>query len=423
MAKRLLQMLLFITASMAIVLILYSPMILFNGNNANEIRLIFAEQTISPQRLFISSWRNVKSMYFDEALNNQNWDRWKYKYLSKIKTNDDVTVAINTMIASLDDPYSKFFNKKEYTLQETFIRNNLDKKQSLIDKIRKDYEGVTVEVETIAGIATKAKVCANSKFFPNPKVGDEIININGYNINGLEINSAINLIRGTQSYLATVKVLRNNEIMTLTLPRGCLSPRKIFCKKLDNNIIQVFIYTFMGKNMPRMFEEEIKKYPDAKSFIIDLRGDAGGQALNGLFIAEKLLEGNKNLISIKYRNGSIIPIKSEKRTILDPKIPIVVLVDRRTASASEILAGILQKNNRAIVVGEETYGKNAIQQIIPLPNNTCLNLTTSYYSFGDDFDKEASKVTPDYIVKTYSKDIIKGKDAPLEKAISIISKI
>lgn len=423
MAKRLLQMLLFITASMAIVLILYSPMILFNGDNGNEIRSIFAEQTISPQRLFISSWRNIKSMYFDSSLNNQDWDRWKYKYLSKIKTDDDVTVAINTMIASLDDPYSKFFNKKEYTLQETFIRNHLDKKQSLIDKIRKDYEGVTVEIETIAGIATKAKVCANSKFFPNPKVGDEIININGYNINGLEINSAINLIRGTQSYLATVKVLRNNEIMTLTLPRGCLSPRKIFCKKLDNNIIQVFIYTFMGKNMPRMFEAEIKKYPDAKGFIIDLRGDAGGQALNGLFIAEKLLKENQDLISIKYRNGSIIPIKSEKRTIIDQNIPVVILVDKRTASASEILAGILQKNNRAIVVGEETYGKNAMQQIIPLPNNTCLNLTTSYYSFGDDFDKKASKVTPDFIVKTYSKDIIKGKDAPLEKAISIISKI
>lgn len=423
MAKRLLQMLLFIIASMAIILIIYSPMILFNGDNGNEIRLIFAEQTISPQRLFISSWRNIKSMYFDASLNNQDWDKWKYKYLSKIKTDDDVTVAINTMIASLDDPYSKFFNKKDYTLQETFIRNHLETNPKLIDRLRKDYKSVTVEVETIAGIATKAKVCANSQFFPNPKIGDEIISINGYNINGLEINSAINLIRGTQSYLATVKILRNNEIMTLTLPRGCLSPRKLFGKKLDDNIVQIFIYTFMGKSLPKMVEEEIKHHTDAKGFIIDLRGDAGGQALNGLFIAEKFLEGNKDLIAIKYRNGSIIPIKSENRTIIDPNIPVVILVDKRTASASEILAGILQKNNRAIVVGEETYGKNAMQQIIPLPNNTCLNLTTSYYSFGNNFDKKSSKVTPDFIVKTSSKDIIKGKDMQLEKAISVIKKI
>lgn len=423
MAKRLLQMLLFIIASLAIIIILYSPMIIFNGDNVSSVRKLFANQTISPQRLFISSWRNIKAMYFDTTLNNQDWNKWKYKYLSKIKTEDDLTVAINTMIASLDDQYSQFFNTKKYTLQEMYIRTYTDKDQTLLDKLQKTYNGVIVELETIAGIASKAKVKRNSAFFPNPQAGDEIISINGYNINGLEMNSAMDLIRGTQTYLSTVKVLRKNEIMTFTLPRGCLTPRKIASKTLDGDIVQIFIHTFMGKNLPNLFSNEIEKYPEAKGFIIDLRGDAGGQALNGLFMAEKLLESNTDLISIKYRNGSVIPIKSKNKTILDPKIPIVILVDKRTASASEILAGILQKNKRAVLVGEETYGKNAMQQIIPLPNNTCLNLTTSYYSFGKDFNKNANKITPNYIVKTNPKEIIYGKDAQLEKAIKLIKNL
>lgn len=422
MGRRLLQMFLFITASLAVILILISPMVLFNGDNVNSVRKLAAKQTISPQRLFISAWRNIKTMYYDSSLNNQDWNKWKYKYLSKIKTTDDVTVAVNTMLASLDDPYSQFFNAKNYELQEMYIRENVDSK-SILDKIQKRYRGATVELETIAGIVSKATVSTNSPFFPNPKEGDEIISINSYKLQGMEMNSAINLIRGTKTYLSKVKILRNNKVITYNLPRGCLQINKLASKMIDDNIVHIFIYTFMGKNLPGQFDNEILKYPDAKGYIIDLRGDAGGQALNGLFIAEKLLYTSKCIISIKYRNGSVIPIIPENNTIIDNKIPIVFLVDKNTASASEILAGALQRNKRAVVIGEPTYGKNAMQQMIPLPNKTCLNLTTSYYSFGDNFEKNSSKITPNYIVKITPKEIFSGKDKQLEKAISIIKEM
>ena len=423
MGKRLLQMMLFITASLAIILILISPMVLFNNDDGADVRKLIAQQSISPQRLFISAWRNIKTMYYDPSLNNQDWNKWKYKYLSKIKTTDDVTVAVNTMLASLDDPFSQFFNKKNYELQESYIRDNIDKNATLIEKMKKKYAGCTVQLETIAGVVQKAKVTQNSAFFPNPKAGDVILSINGYNLYGMEMNSAISLIRGTKTYLSKIQILRDNKIITLTIPRGCLSIKKVGSKLLDDNIVQIFIYTFMGKYLPTQFDEEILKYPNAKGYIIDLRSDAGGQALNGLYVAEKLMKTNDNFIFIKYRNSAIIPVSSANKTIIGQKTPIVFLVNEKTASASEILAGSLQKRHRAILVGEPTYGKNAMQQMIPLPNNTCLNLTTSYYSFNEDFDKKASKLIPDYTVKLSAKEIMSGKDTQLEKAITLIKQM
>jgi len=423
MGRRLLQMFLFIVASMAIIIILISPMILFNGDDVTSVRKLSAEQTISSKRLFITAWRHIKSLYFDSSMNSQDWNRWKYKYLSKIKTDEDVAVAINTMLASLDDEYSQFFDTKRFELQESYIRGNEDKKQTLIEKMQKTYPQANVELDTIAGIVTKAKVDKESEFFPNPKKGDEIISINNYVLNGMEMNSAISLIRGNGTYISKVTVKRNNKMMTFNLPRGCLDVQKMSDDILSGNILRITVHTLMGRLVPNNFDTIILKYPKVDGYIIDLRGDVGGQALNGVHLSERLIGRDKELISIKYRNGTVIPIISAIKPIVSTKKPIVILVNNKTASASEILAGTLQKNRRAILVGEMTYGKNAMQQMIPLPNRTCLNITTSYYSFGDDFSKKSNKLTPDYIVKLNPIEVVQGKDKQLDKAISLTKKL
>lgn len=419
MAKRLLQMFLFIVASMAIIVILLSPMILFNGDDVTSVRKMAAQQTISSQRLFITAWRYIQSLYFDSSMNAQDWNRWKYKYISKIKTDEDVTVAINTMLASLDDEYSQFFDTKHFELQESYIRNNEDKKLNFIEKMQKTYPQVYIKLNTIAGIVMDAEVTKESTFFPKPKLNDEVISINNYELHGMEMNSAINLIRGAGTYLSKVTLKRDGKIVTCNMPRGSMNVQKMSAELLDGNILRITVYTLMGRLLTSEFDMIIRKYPKVDGYIIDLRGDVGGQALNGVYVAEKLLGENKDLISIKYRNKTVIPIKSELSSIIPSNKPIVILVNKKTASASEILAGTLQRNKRAILVGEQTYGKNAMQQMIPLPNRTCLNITTSYYSFNDDFSKKSNRLTPDYTVKLRPIDVFQGKDKQLEKAISI----
>lgn len=420
MAKKLLQMVLFIIAAMAIVIILESPMILFNGEDVADVRKIFANQNISSKRLFISAWRHIKALHYDKTLNHQNWNQWKYKYISKIKTDEDAAVAINTILASLDDPYSQFFDNKHYELQETYIRDNEDTELNFIEKMQKTYPSAIIALDTIGGFVRSAKVIEESTFFKNFKIGDEIVKINNYNLKGMELNSAINLIRSSGTYLSKVEINRNNKIFTYNLPRKSMDVNKLSANLINKEILKITIYTFMGKFMPKDFQAIIQKYPDAKGYIIDLRGDIGGQAINGLLIAEKMLGKNKKMLSIKNRNGAIIPIFSEQLPIIEMKKPIVILVNEKTASSSEIFAGILQNNERAILLGEKTYGKNAMQQIIPLPNKTCINLTTSYFSFDNNFECKNEKLIPEYEIKLKPIDIVRKRDTQLEKAISVI---
>ncbi len=420
MAKKLLQMVLFIIAAMAIIVILESPMILFNGEDVADARKIFANQNISSKRLFISAWRHIKALHYDKTLNNQDWNQWKYKYLSKIQTDEDATVAINTILASLDDPYSQFFDTKHYELQESYIRDNEDSEPNFIAKMQKTYPSAKIALDTIGGFVKSAKVIEESTFFKSLKKGDEVIKINNYKLRGIEINSAINLIRSSNTYLSKVEIKRNNKIFTYNLPRRSMDVNKLSSNMADKDILKITIYTFMGKFMPGDFETTITQNPNVKGYIIDLRGDIGGQAINGLFIAEKLLGQNKKMLSIRNRNGATIPIFSQKASIIDAKKPIVILVDEKTASASEIFAGILQNNKRAILIGEKTYGKNAMQQIIPLPNKTCINLTTSYFSFDNNFECKNKKLTPEYEIKLQPVNIVREHDTQLQKAISII---
>lgn len=447
MFKKLLNMFLFIVSCVAIIVIVLSPFSIFHSEKLNNFRIKLAKQNIANTRLFITAWRTSKTVYYDKCMNHQDWNKWKYRYISKIKTTDDAVVAINTMLASLNEPYTKFFDAKKYELQDRYIRDNRDEsnkkihryiieyiaqilkinkesnKKLIINKLLKMQTSATIHFETIAGIVTKATVIKQSEYMKNPKLGDEIISINNYKLAGTEINSAINLIRGTDSFLSKIELLRNGKIINISLPRGTLAPEKISCDILDKDILYIKIYTLVGNRTPLNLQNMINQYSkDTKGIIIDLRGDIGGQAVNAIYIADNILNQGQEIISIKYRNGSVINLKAETISQIERDKPIVILVDNRTASASEILAGALKKNKRAILVGEETFGKNAIQQIISMQNSTGMNITTAHYSFDNNFEKGNNAIIPDYEVKLNPFDVIKGKDTQLEKAKEIIKK-
>ncbi len=406
-------MLLFITASLAIIILLCSPSFLFNGIYRKDIRNLAVYQTIAPQRLFIASWRNIKSLYIDPSMNHQDWNRWKYKYLKYIKTDEDVRVAINTMLASLNDEYSEFFDTKKYKLQEKYIQDNVD---SLTDS--KKSKSATVELETIAGVVYSAKVVRKSDFYENPEKDDIIVSINNYPICGMEMNSATKLIRGTSQF-AKAEVLRDGKKLTYTVQSGSMDVRKVAFKYIDDNIVYISVYSLMGFKTPKTFKMISEWDNNINGYIIDLRGDVGGLFLNGIYIADIFIDKGE-LLKIKYRNGKIIPVTANQKPTT-PQKPLVVLVDNKTASASEILAGALKKNNRAIIVGEETYGKNIIQQIIYMPNKTCINLSSAQYIFDDNHLKK-HKIEPDYVVPITMEDILKHKDPQLDKAVEIIKK-
>jgi len=421
MLKRLLNMFLLIISMLSVIVILVSPSMLFSNGDLRMVRHSFSKQNVSPKRLFINSWRTIKMLYIDSSMNQQDWNKWKKRYLNKIENNDDVVVAVNTMLASLNDKNSEFFNTTKFKIQSNIIQET-DESSKLLNKIFSKSKPTTVFLTTIAGIVTKAEVIEDSKVYKEPKLNDEIVKIDGYPLLGLEMNAARKLIAG-KNITQRLEVIRNKKLVTVTALRRSMSVNKIASEMLPNNILLIKIYSLLGSNAPSNFLSCLYN-SEVKGIIIDLRGNIGGLFPNAISIADILIEKG-TIATVKYRNKSKIEIKALMPCEIDEieNKPIVVLVDQRTASACEILAGALKYNNRAILVGGTTYGKNSVQQVVPMHNNMGMNVTIARYLLGSnqDIDINMKGIEPDYKVDISYNDILNKNDKQLNKAIKVIN--
>ena len=255
---------------------------------------------------------------------------------------------------------------------------------------------------------------------PFLKRNDVIVSINNHILKGLETNQAIKLLRNSSNILK-LEVSRKGKILTFSVLKKILSVSKITAKNLDGDIVFISVFSLMGDYAPNEFKKIINDNPKAKGYIIDLRGNAGGLFLNPVYIADLFLNSG-DMVTINYRGGREIKVYADSDVFTRNK-PVVVLINNNTASASEILAGILRNNNRAILVGEKSYGKNTIQQIIPMPNHTGINLTMAKYNFSNKNITDNGSLIPDFVVPLEKKDIKNHNDVQLKKAIEIVKKL
>ena len=438
-------------AIIAIYIILFIPTSLSSGRYAIFVRNWLTYQKIAPERLYISAWRTVKNSYIDPSMNHQNWYKWKYRYKGKIKTDEDAILAINTMLASLNDSYSEFFNKEKFYILETNISSNLSNmyKEATKNKIpstqtneqkKKDFsteqiltetkpqkerleifkeKNVYAELETIGGIVKYARVIYVPSEYNFLKKGDLILYVNKQALLGTDVNYAINHIRGTKKRVV-LYIIRNGKPLKINVPRGILNVLQIKTKLLKNDILYISIYSLMSASTVHNIEKIMQHYSKAKGCIIDLRGDTGGLFTNALNLADDFLDTGE-ILTIQYRNNEKYTFNAQKGKIGKEK-PLIILINKKTASSSEILAGALKLNNKAYLVGEESYGKNSIQQMIPMPNGTCLNITTAKYSFFDENQPE-QKLKPDFYVENSIKNLIRNKDDQLQAAFEIMTQM
>lgn len=395
---------LIITTVIAILMLL-TPVDSIKQPIAKKTQEIIANQTVSPKRLFINSWRTIKNNYVDPKMNGQDWSKWKNRYLPYIKTNEDVYVAINSMLQSLNDPYSRFMDIPEYESQNIKIDSNIS--------------GIGINVMTIVDRIIISSIIEDS---PAEKaglsVGDIITEIDGKKTNGIPIEEDIKLIRGPRGTFVTLDILRKNKKLQIKIKRDIIRLKNIRTKILPNNIGYIEIASFMGMTVPKEFESALKTTKNTNGLIIDLRGDAGGLLTNAVLIANMFInEGN--IVKVIYRNGEKSIMQAQNNAIFKDK-PIVILINRGTASASEILAGALRDNKKAILVGERTYGKNSVQQIIPMQNKTGMNLTVAKYLMPNNEDIHTIGINPDYKATYTDNDYKNNKDPQLDKAKQVI---
>jgi carboxyl-terminal processing protease len=365
----------------------------------------------SPQDLYDEVWRIVNARYVDEQKNHQDWRIWRHRYDAQMKTPQDAYVAIETMVSSLGDRYTRFLNPEEFAEETRGIQAKLYGIGIQIG-VREDKIVVIAPMEGTP--AERAGI----------KAGDEITAIDGKSTKGMSIKDGADLIRGEKGTKVSVSVLRENKAMTFSVVRDEIKLKSVSTMPpvetpIPPEIGYVKLSTFLSKTAAQELKAIVESYADKRALILDLRSNPGGLLTNANIIADFFLKGG-SIVSTVDRNGYKITTYASDRVLSTQ--PLVVLIDGGSASASEILSGALKDHQRAILVGQRTFGKGLVQEINALSDGAGLNVTNQRYLTPNDTDIHKKGISPDYEVKVSEEDVKAKRDPQLQKAFEVIQK-
>lgn len=402
------QVLIFIMS--VLILVVFNKVFLSTFTKTNTFftkQSMINSEEVAPQKLFDRTWRIISKEYYEPTLNHQNWARWKYHYQGKIKTDEDARVAIDSMIASLNEPYTRFMTQKDY--------------EDLTTSITSKIYGIGVNIHSNAGKIEIFNVMPSTPAdFAQLKQGDIITAVNGKDTNGMNVSEVASLVRGPENSVVELTILRNNKKITKKIKRKEIKIKTVRSSIVDNHIGYIQILSFMSGSTPNEFVEALNNTKNTDSLILDLRGNTGGLLDNAVFIADVFLQ-NGTIVDIIYRNGYKKSIKAQDE-IQPLDKPVVVLVNGASASASEILSGALKDYHRATLVGKKTFGKGLVQKVVPLPNQTGVNITIARYLTPNGTDINKLGIKPDVEIGNDYETVTNNKnDVQLEKAKDILN--
>ena len=366
----------------------------------------------SDTELYDMVWKLVNSKYIDQTNNGQDWSRWRNKYDDKIKTPEDAYVAIDTMIASLNDRYTRFLPPKEFDEEKNAIKASLF--------------GIGVHIGLRDG---KILVISPIENTPGEKAGllpeDEIISIDGALTKDMSIEKAAEAIRGEKGTTVELVIKRKGvaENKTYKIVRDEIKIKSISVKApenitIDEKIGYVRLSSFMGRNVSTDFREVLLDYKNKEGIILDLRANTGGLLSNAISIADMFLDDDI-IVSTVDRDGYKDTSRSTKR--FSSEQHLVVLINGASASASEILSGALKDNQRAILIGENTFGKGLVQEVKSLlPFGAGINITVQKYLTPNGTDINKKGIAPDIEVKFSEQNIKDKDDVQLKKAQEVL---
>lgn len=362
-----------------------------------------------PTDLYDNVWRLINTKYVDQTDNMQDWTIWRHKYDNYIKTDEDAYVAIGTMIASLNDPYTKFLNPKDFAEETSSIKGSL--------------KGIGVQIGTRDG---KLMVIAPIEDSPAEQAGlqtdDEILEINGVSAKGMSIDKAADRIRGEEGTTVELLVKRKDVVKKYTIVRKEIELKSVSTKvpndvKLFDDVGYIRLSSFISKNAGKEFEDILVQSRDKRGFIIDLRSNPGGLLTNAIFISNLLLPRGI-IVSTVDRDGYKETQKASGIPVTNK--PLVILINKGSASASEILSGALKDNKRAVLLGEKSFGKGLVQEINRLPDNSGVNITIQKYLTPNGTDINKKGIDPDISVELSDDDIKNKDDKQLKKANEVL---
>ncbi|WP_212854850.1 S41 family peptidase [Helicobacter pylori] len=307
------------------------------------------------------------------------------KYVDKITISEIMTKAIEGLLSNLD-AHSAYLNEKKF--------------KDFQAQTEGEFGGLGITVGMRDGVLTViAPLEGTPAYKAGVKAGDNILKINNESTLSMSIDDAINLMRGKPKTPIQITIVRKNEPKPLVfnIIRDIIKVPSVYVKKIkDISYLYVRVNSF-DKNVTKSVLDGLKANPKTKGIVLDLRGNPGGllnQAvgLSNLFIKEGILvsqKGKNKEENLEYKANGRAPYTN---------LPIAVLVNGGSASASEIVAGALQDHKRAIIIGEKTFGKGSVQVLLPVNKDEAIKITTARYYLPSGRTIQAKGITPDIVI-------------------------
>jgi len=370
--------------------------------------------TKKPQTVVIRGVANLEGGKLEVVDFSLFWDAWraiKEKALEadKVSNQDLVYGAISGLIQSFNDPNSVFFPPSDA--------------EKFNEDVSGEFSGIGAEI----GIRNNQLVIiAPLKDTPAEKAGlragDKILKIDATSTVDLTIDEGVKLIRGQRGTTVVLTILREgwDKPKEISIVRDIIQIPTIDWKMIDHNIAYIHLYNFYEK-APLLFYQAAAKiiFKNPNGLILDLRDNPGGYLDAAVTLANLFLKPGEVVVSEEFKGDEKQVFKTHGNGLLKD-IPLVILINEGSASASEILAGALKDNRGVKLVGKKSFGKGTVQELVPLKDNSMIKITVAHWRLPGGQLIEKNGLKPDYEVSLTDEDVKAGKDPQLEKAIEVL---
>jgi len=359
-----------------------------------------------------SNSANEDDIYKKIDLFSEVLDKINKEYVEEINQSDAMDAAINGVLQSLD-PYSAYMTPELFKSMQTETSG--------------EFGGLGIEVGMEAGVVKVISPIDNTPASrAGVKAGDYIVKINNIQVQGKSLSEAVDIMRGPVGSNIEITVRRRGEKKALifTITREIIKVASVKSKIINEKTGYLRLTSFNENSSDQIKEKikEFKKNTKVENYILDLRNNPGGLLSQAIKISDFFLDNGEIVSTKSKRKHENRKWFAKKGDILKDET-IIVLINYGSASAAEIVAGALKDHKRAILIGENTYGKGSVQSIIPLQNDGAIRLTVSKYYLPSGKSISEVGVTPDFKVVESSDDFRLNSDTDnqLEFALKLLN--
>lgn len=352
-------------------------------------------------------------LYTAYSLLEQNFQAVSTTTTEIPKSEEHVWGAIQGLAQSYGDPYTVFLPPQDKDFFESAVRG--------------DFEGVGMEIGVRDDQLT---VISPLKDTPAERAGirsgDAILMIDGESTGGISTEEAVNKIRGEKGTPVTFQLSRDGgEPFEVSVVRDTILLPTLDTKLRDDGIFVITLYSF-NSLAPQYFRNALREFADSGTdkMIIDLRGNPGGYLEVAVDIASWFLPVGKTVVIEDHNDDAQDQtLRSRGYNVFTDQLKLVVLIDKGSASASEILAGALSAHGKATLIGEQSFGKGSVQQLFDVTPDSSIKITIARWLTPDGVSISNGGLTPDVKVENTDDDIKNGYDRQLEKAAGYLNSL